>query len=715
MIACTDFLSLFTLSCLILYWVWTKYGHGHALLRLEACTPRKAEKSLFAGHGKAGIDRGSGAEELQMLKETYFKLQNLEAFPTILPAARQLLCQMLSGALLDATKRAQSDILGLGEFTPGKLGEFVRTAEAETKTQWENYLARRTSGSRRELFPDAERAREWLTQKAPLKYVDGAWLGHIHKVTTPFALRRVTKDAWQVLSEELGDGDLRKNHVFLYQQLLGQVSSHLPAGDSEDFIHPRHGLDDIGVWRAAVAQLLISLFPHEFLPEILGFNLHFEGLTLTTIQVAHELKELGIDPYYFLIHITIDNSDSGHTAMALETVVKYLDTVRIREGNTGAQKAWKRIQAGYVLSERSATVSVRRSKDQKAVPVTEDLAEAVTNIFQAKAAAADKIHCASRMTIGGRSLVEWLDPIHIGDSKWQLDFLCALANCTPWVKRGDSEGSRLIHELCWGGRMFGSFTHHEVETVKNWIDSLDNFYMFFVGNRDDLRAASPDGDIRYEYPVFSSLSGLGLLGQPAPIVPSEEPFVLPRANRATMTRILPLWLTHPCLLEGFVTVPFKTTNALHCTVIRLLRSQYGFGIERHGVEGIDEVHRDAVGLVELGLELARTSGAEGVGSLRDALERWPSDFATTMLHLSMQPTRHRGLLLGMTSAFVSLHESVASSDLLSPKLRRVLRDIVAREQESLQICRDELRGNGREYGDFFRGVALAKREILAVL
>ncbi|KAL1885854.1 hypothetical protein Plec18167_001350 [Paecilomyces lecythidis] len=664
------------------------------------------------GEAKAVIRQGSKDKELQMLKEIYFKLQNLEAFPEILPVARKLLSQMFSGSLLDAAKERHSSILGLGDFTPGKLADFVHTTEAKTKTQWENYLARRKSGSSTELFRNTESARDWLVQNAPLKYVDGAWLGHIHKVTTPFAFRRVTKNAWQVLSEELGDGDLRKNHVFLYQQLLEKISSPLPAGDSEDFIHPRHGLKDVGVWRASVAQLLISLFPHEFLPEILGFNLHFEGLTLTTIKAAHELKELGIDPYYFLIHITIDNSDTGHTAMALETVVKYLDIVQTQEGTGGVQTAWKRIQSGYVLSERSSTIPVRSVKDMRIVPVNECLTEDVIKIFQAKASAADKIHCSSRVKINRRSLVEWLDPIHVCDKNWQLDFLYALANCTPWVKRGDSENSRLVHELCWGGRMFGSFTHHEVEIVKNWIDSLDNFYMFFVGNRNGQKAVLERGDIRYDYPVFSSLSVPDILGQTVPLLQDGERLILPKTNTAKLTRILPLWLTHICLLEGFVTVPFKTTNTLHCAVIRLLRSQYGFGSERHGVEGIDDVRRDGVGLVELGLELMRASGAEQVDSLRDVLERWPSDFATAMLQLSMRPVKHGALLLGMTSAFVSLHESVASSNLLSLEMRQVLQGIIVRERESLKICRDGLGGNGQESGDFARGFALAKSVLL---
>jgi hypothetical protein len=100
------------------------------------------------------------------------------------------------------------------------------------------------------------------------------------------------------------------------------------------------------------AQLLISLFPHEFLPEILGFNLHYELLTMDTLKAARELPEFGISGYYFALHISIDNSDSGHTAMALETVVRYLEIIR-EQDPAMVLGVWKRVQAGYVLSSTS--------------------------------------------------------------------------------------------------------------------------------------------------------------------------------------------------------------------------------------------------------------------------------------------------------------------------------------------------------------------------
>jgi hypothetical protein len=121
---------------------------------------------------------------------------------------------------------------------------------------------------------------------------------------------------------------------------------------------------------------------------VLGLNLHFEGVTLETLAGARELRELGLDPYYFVLHVSIDNADSGHTAMVVHTVVKYLAHVRrcsrsssrcrgshfadgIEINDSGdeeenddadddddedatakaaVQQAWKRIQAGYILS-----------------------------------------------------------------------------------------------------------------------------------------------------------------------------------------------------------------------------------------------------------------------------------------------------------------------------------------------------------------------------
>ncbi|KAM3475277.1 hypothetical protein MY5147_003850 [Beauveria neobassiana] len=246
--------------------------------------------------------------------------------------------------------KSSSSILSLKTYSAEAMSLFLRDAHERTLSGWSDYLERRKQGHGPELFASAEQAKDWLVQQAPVKFVDGAWLGHVHKITTPFAFRSVTKHAWQVLSEELGDGDPDKHHVTLYRKLLESIGRPLPSGHGADFVQTsewKRAGENHGIWESAVAQLAISLFPNEFLPEILGFNMHYEQVRLDTMQVAHELAHYGIDPYYFLIHISIDNADSGHTAMASHAVVQYLDILRATEGEAAVRQAWKRIQAGF--------------------------------------------------------------------------------------------------------------------------------------------------------------------------------------------------------------------------------------------------------------------------------------------------------------------------------------------------------------------------------
>jgi hypothetical protein len=222
------------------------------------------------------------------------------------------------------------------------------------------------------------------------------------------------------------------------------------------------------IWKAAVAQLLISLFPHDFLPEILGFNMHFEVVSSGTLMAPKDLKEVKINPYYFLLHISIDHADSGNTAMAVQTVHLYLEHIRKSAGDLAAKQAWKRVQAGYVLSAGLVTTPDCATLQKPAVdsfPRNEHEAE-VAKIFMAKALVAHRIHCSSRVRIGRRTLVDWLEPNAFASKQWQMGFLQDLSNLKPWVHKGDSRRSKLIHELCWEGKIFRSFTQGEVEAVQ---------------------------------------------------------------------------------------------------------------------------------------------------------------------------------------------------------------------------------------------------------
>jgi hypothetical protein len=70
------------------------------------------------------------------------------------------------------------------------------------------------------------------------------------------------------------------------------------------------------------------------------------------MRAVKELKELGFDNYYFLLHISIDKDDTGHTAMAAQVVIDYLQHILAEHGEAATQQAWKLVRVGYLLSEK---------------------------------------------------------------------------------------------------------------------------------------------------------------------------------------------------------------------------------------------------------------------------------------------------------------------------------------------------------------------------
>jgi hypothetical protein len=53
---------------------------------------------------------------------------------------------------------------------------------------------------------------------------------------------------------------------------------------------------------------------------VIGYNLGYEQLPLHLLITSYELNELGIDPYYFTLHVTVDNAGSGHAHKAVQAL-----------------------------------------------------------------------------------------------------------------------------------------------------------------------------------------------------------------------------------------------------------------------------------------------------------------------------------------------------------------------------------------------------------
>ncbi|KAE8161315.1 hypothetical protein BDV40DRAFT_301497 [Aspergillus tamarii] len=707
--------------------------------------------------GKKTKSKVTHFKPTEWYRNMFFQLQNLEDHPEALEPAREELLAMFSHGLSIALKQpkcsSSTNILRVRDYSLESFSGFLKDVHEKTQSEWTRYLERRKQGHGPELFATAEAAKAWLVQQAPIKFVDGAWLGHVHKITTPFALRGITRSVWQVLSEELGDGDLCKHHVNLYRQLLDDIGCSLPHGHSSDFIHVREWdcVESRGTWEAAVGQLVISLFPNEFLPEILGFNMHFETVTLETMQVAHELKGFGINPYYFLIHMTIDNADSGHTAMAAHAVRRYLEVVRATEGMSAMQQAWKRVQVGYILSQtlgnHSSPGAVGLGLSSPDV-LLGPLSTRVINIFRSKALVSHRIHSQSRVHIGPYTLSEWLNTSmwKHSNGQHQLDLLTALSQAKPWVLAGESSKSTLVRELSWGGRMFGAFTDNEVTTIRGWIDALRPrheplLYWTFTERqpvpsqeavaelRDPVRHhpfVLPDNEVKPLQMVDSCTRatttlcpGLGFVGGGRPW--TEQP-TLTISSMARLPDIIALWFAHISLLENTINTPSRTVCPLHSSILRLLRAQAGFGIESDIVAGMDELRRDScTSLVDIGLELTQHLGGATVGakplSLHDVFMladthgqgKESAKLAHDILRWSARPTANLGLLLGLATGFLEFKHAIRRSPtLLGWESGLLLEAIVAREAASLEDCTRELQNtNDRRYKDLLRGYQLA--------
>ncbi|KAI6755963.1 hypothetical protein HG530_011699 [Fusarium avenaceum] len=677
-------------------------------------------------------------DSLALYKELYHKVQNIQEFPDILPLARTTLVSLLSEAVKvgNSITARSTTILNIERYDSASLTSFLSDQHNATLHLYKDYTQRRAAGQPRELFPDRRSAIQWLIQTAPLKYVDGAWLGGIHKASTPFYLRRVTRLAWQVLSEELGDGDLSKHHVHLYRELLRSLDIHLPCADSAAFVSSdgaSQGMEDPRVWKSAVAQLLISLFPNDLLPEILGFNLHFELLTNETLMVARELPELGIDGYYFTLHISIDNADSGHSAMALEAVKKYMRLIQEKNGpGKSTQDIWRRVQAGYLLSQTLGN-------DNPTVASTfhdftlSPMEARVFDIIRLKATTSNKIHAACRARIGDMSLAEWLEPPPKawGEKKWRRNFLNTLAKASPWVRPGESHRSLLVRELGWKGRMFGAFTQSETEDLCAWINGLSKEGLHIWAYKDvhseskiedsELLTDGPHA-VAYLLPVSSEnyVDGppLTLVDQLSPIQPFVPLPPLRDARDINITRLLPLWFSHTALLENTVATPYRTATQLQSNILRLLRINSGFSPVENSIAGMDEDRglTYSPDLIEIGLSMLRRAGLPEPTCLQDTLD-WPSlssetTFAYKVLNLAKGLRPELGIQIGLARAFLDLEDWVARQpNLLDERDSQALTEIVKRKTDCLVACLKELELDNIQYAHFVNGYFWGRNEV----
>lgn len=314
------------------------------------------------------------------------------------------------------------------------LAGWVEHNCAAVAAQYGDYLEARKEGGERRFFRSKAQALYFLQRVAPTKLVDGAWLYGVLKHWQDYRYSGLLT----TYLEELGDGDPGQNHVAIYRRLLA-----VEGCDSDQ------GLTDEHFLQGAI-QLALGQCADAFLPQVLGYNLGYEQLPLHLLISAYELSELGIDPYYFTLHVTIDNASTGHAHRAVEAV-KALAPVGV-EG----ESFWQHVAHGYALNDLG--IGSRQVIEQF------DLETELVAMLERKRPFGQHMH-SDFCRFDGKTVNQWLaQPGHVPA------FLKALQH-KGWIKRHqnpqDSRFWTLIEGT--GAAMFGVFSGYEKQLLHDWI------------------------------------------------------------------------------------------------------------------------------------------------------------------------------------------------------------------------------------------------------
>ncbi|MGF0237676.1 iron-containing redox enzyme family protein [Rhodococcus sp. IEGM1300] len=342
--------------------------------------------------------------------------------------------QTLGRAFLEAQLQQAAD---LPEEMPQDLQAlqgFVEQHSADVARQYADYLQRRKAGEPRRFFSCKAHALFFLQAVAPTKLVDGAWL---------FGLLQHWRDPRFdglicTYLEELGDGNPAQNHVVIYRKLLAENGLQEASPVADEY------------YLQGAIQLALGECSDDFLPEVVGYNLGYEQLPLHLLISAYELSELGIDPYYFTLHVTIDNASTGHAQKAVQAVLQLLPL----EGDRDA--FMRRVAAGYRLNDLGL--------GSRAIIESFDLYSEMLGMLERKRPFAQHMH-SDYCRFEGKTVNQWLS------SPGQLpDFLRAMEN-KGWIKRHQDPQDSRFWQLIEGdgAAMFGVFSPYEKQLLHDWI------------------------------------------------------------------------------------------------------------------------------------------------------------------------------------------------------------------------------------------------------
>lgn len=318
-----------------------------------------------------------------------------------------------------------------------RLEEWIEQGVANVAERYSAYLAERHAGGPRRFFTNRSHAMYFLQHVAPTKLVDGAWLYGLLGHWGDYRFHGLVR----TYLEELGDGDSALNHVSLYRKLMADMDCDSGAA-----------LDDVHYLQGAI-QLALGQEGAQFIPEVIGYNLGYEQLPLHLLITSFELNELSIDPYYFTLHVTIDNASTGHARKAAQGVLALLPMGVEREG------FYRRVLQGYKLNELGV--------GSTAVIESFNLEAEVVAMLERKRSFGQHMH-SDYCCLEGKTVNEWLA------APDQIPAFLAVLQNRGWIKRNENPDQSRFWQLIEGAGapMFGVFSGYEKQLLRDWIAGM---------------------------------------------------------------------------------------------------------------------------------------------------------------------------------------------------------------------------------------------------
>lgn len=271
-------------------------------------------------------------------RELFYRLINIESYPSTRPAARDR-----AAAHLDAAEVLFTHGAG-GRYTDASYFDYSAAALHERceRVYYDKLIAPYQPLAQ---VPDRDEVVFLQTTYALGALVDAAW---IHRVANLGRHERAGDAAlFDIYADEVGHGDLRKNHITLIHRALRSMGIALPHIRDAAFMDQGDLPDEL--YGFSLFQLCMALFPDTYYNEILGYNLAIEmfGLGELRLHEIQKLRHYGFDDCYEQAHLTIDNLSAGHSKQAADIIVTYLDEVGRALGEAAVQREWRRVWRGY--------------------------------------------------------------------------------------------------------------------------------------------------------------------------------------------------------------------------------------------------------------------------------------------------------------------------------------------------------------------------------